>query len=171
MKTTQHNEKHSQWRGEKAKYMAKHQWVYRHWGQPSKCEECQSTDKPKTYYQWANISDKYLRDRNDWKRLCALCHSLFDRGKKGILKPQVIKCIECSKLLPKYPINKKRRLTCSNRCLQKFYAKKRTYRLKPVKHKNCLNCSNQYISKKKSSMFCSRSCKSTFQWKKEGSCI
>lgn len=120
MKTTQHNEKHSHWKGDAAKYMSKHGWLYRNWGQPQRCDECCSTDKPRRYYHWANISDKYIRDRSDWKRLCALCHILFDKSKKGILKPQIKNCTNCNKDLPKYPdpITGKRYVTCSDGCYE-----------------------------------------------------
>ena len=71
------DEKHPEWKGEEASYDAKHQWVARWKGRPSLCEDC-GTTKAKVY-NWANISGKYLRDLNDYKRLCRKCHHKFDK--------------------------------------------------------------------------------------------
>lgn len=69
------------WKGERAGYGAKHDWVKKWFGNPEVCENCGTTSALK--YDWANISGKYLRKRNDWKRLCRSCHHLMDdRGRK-----------------------------------------------------------------------------------------
>lgn len=64
------------WKGEKAGYTAKHQWINRQLGQPSECENCIITLSKKL--EWANISGEYKRDISDWARLCSICHHLFD---------------------------------------------------------------------------------------------
>lgn len=64
------------WRGEKAGKNAIHQWVYSKRGNPRECEDCGV--KTYTHYDWANISGKYKRDVNDYKRLCRRCHRKFD---------------------------------------------------------------------------------------------
>ena len=56
-------ENSSNWKGDDAGYHALHKWVPR---------------GMKRYFQWANISRKYLRDLSDWKRLCKKCHMLYD---------------------------------------------------------------------------------------------
>lgn len=72
------------WKGEDASYFAKHIWMTGNYGNPKKCEHCGVLGK-KTgrswSIHWANISGKYLRDTNDWLRLCAKCHSAFDRSR------------------------------------------------------------------------------------------
>ena len=71
------NDKNVNWKGSKVGYFALHNWVSRKFGKPCKCEDCGSNDKNKIY-QWANISNNYLRDRSDWKRLCISCHKKLD---------------------------------------------------------------------------------------------
>lgn len=64
------------WKEEKAGYHAKHIWVNNNFGKPRFCEHCKTSANIK--YEWANISKKYLRDRNDWLRLCVPCHHKYD---------------------------------------------------------------------------------------------
>lgn len=82
-------EKSSQWKGENAGYAAKHIWIANELGRPKICWECGVKTLSKRQYHWANISGKYKRDVNDYKRLCVKCHSFFDsysrpRGEKAI---------------------------------------------------------------------------------------
>lgn len=58
-------------------YAGIHKWINREHGKPRYCEFCGSVEEKK--YQWANISNLYLRDINDWMRLCQKCHSKWDR--------------------------------------------------------------------------------------------
>ncbi|MFA5261424.1 MAG: hypothetical protein WC450_09370 [Candidatus Omnitrophota bacterium] len=69
--------KHPNWKGNNVSYQALHTWVTRHKGSPQRCEDCGTTEPRK--YEWANISGKYKRDLNDWKRLCTKCHRKFDK--------------------------------------------------------------------------------------------
>ena len=62
------------WKGQKAKYFTKHDWVRRNWGKANVCDTCGSKD----FVEWANISGKYLRIRKDWQKLCRRCHMLSD---------------------------------------------------------------------------------------------
>lgn len=69
------------WKGDNVGYGALHDWIKKWYGEPRKCEDCNTTDAIK--YDWANISGKYLRDRKDWKYLCRKCHhKMDDRGTK-----------------------------------------------------------------------------------------
>ena len=72
-------EKHVNWAGDKVSYSAIHAWIRKKLGTPQKCEHCGSTSKKK--YEWANISGKYLRNLNDWIRLCTSCHRHYDKNK------------------------------------------------------------------------------------------
>ncbi len=58
-------------------YFAVHDWIKRHYGKASKCEDCGT--KETSRYHWANISGKYLKDVNDFKKLCPSCHKKMDR--------------------------------------------------------------------------------------------
>lgn len=75
-------EKCYMWKGEKAGYRAKHNWIVKYYGQPITCEHCQTGNLFGHKIHWANISGKFLRLRLDWLRLCAKCHNLFDKQKK-----------------------------------------------------------------------------------------
>lgn len=76
-------ENHSNWKGDKAVYRTKHGWMVRHYGQPKMCEDCSvANGHDSRYFHWANISGEYRRDRNDWRRLCARCHAIFDGRSK-----------------------------------------------------------------------------------------
>jgi hypothetical protein len=65
------------WKGNKVGKTALHNWVEKQLGKPKKCEHCQSTTKSK--YEWANKSQKYKRDLDDWIRLCTKCHAKYDK--------------------------------------------------------------------------------------------
>lgn len=77
-------ENNYQWKGQFASYSAIHSWMVRNYGKPTHCENCKRL-KTKTDYKifdWANISGKYIRKREDWKMLCKSCHKLFDNKKR-----------------------------------------------------------------------------------------
>lgn len=67
---------HPQWKGNKVGYSGIHKWISRKYGNPKICENCDTKNAKK--YDWANISGDYKRDRNDWQRLCRLCHNRLD---------------------------------------------------------------------------------------------
>jgi len=83
------NERHSLWKGGEASLTAKHEWVKRRLGKPSKCDHCGTTEK--RMYHWANISNKYKRSLDDWIRLCVPCHKNFDLEKIKKNKQWIIK--------------------------------------------------------------------------------
>lgn len=66
------------WKGDKAGYVAKHSWIVKHYGNPTKCESCGTTEASR--FEWANISGEYRRDKDDYKGLCPSCHRRSDYG-------------------------------------------------------------------------------------------
>ena len=64
------------WKGENVGYTCLHQWIRRLKGKPQKCEICGTTNKRK--YEWANINHRYLRNLNDYVRMCTSCHRKYD---------------------------------------------------------------------------------------------
>lgn len=72
-------EKHGMWKGNSVGYDALHDWVRRYKGAPKSCEEC-GIEENRTYH-WANKSGKYLRELDDWIRLCVPCHSKLDKSR------------------------------------------------------------------------------------------
>lgn len=69
----------SNWKDDDVGYSGLHKWIRRKYGQPSTCEHCYEGQLFGQKIHWANKSGKYLRDRNDWLRLCSLCHKKYDR--------------------------------------------------------------------------------------------
>lgn len=67
------------WKGNNVGYGALHTWVKRSFGNPPFCEKCKVSNRQ--MYHWANVSGSYLRDREDWLRLCVPCHKNFDLKK------------------------------------------------------------------------------------------
>jgi len=70
------NESHPTWKGDKASYATKHQWVARKLGKPRLCSHCGTLDAKR--YEWANISKEYKRNLDDYIRLCKSCHMKYD---------------------------------------------------------------------------------------------
>lgn len=64
------------WKGELVKKSGLHDWVKKVLGKPNKCEHCGTTSANK--FEWANKSQKYKREINDWMRLCTKCHAKYD---------------------------------------------------------------------------------------------
>ncbi len=67
-------EMHGKWKGHLAGYSAKHKTL----GNPGICFNCNG-NRPRV--EWANISGKYHREKNDYIPLCSSCHRFFDTGK------------------------------------------------------------------------------------------
>lgn len=63
---------HGLWKGDLAHYATKHKWVERWLGKPNKCNHCNTTVAKR--FEWHNISGLYLRELEDWERLCSQCH-------------------------------------------------------------------------------------------------
>ena len=68
---------HPAYKGEAVGYWGLHKWVQKELGIPSICEICNT--KISKRYEWANISNNYLRDLDDWMRLCKPCHIAYDK--------------------------------------------------------------------------------------------
>jgi hypothetical protein len=66
------------WKGENAKYGARHMWIILHKGKPNHCSFCGKTELRPRQYNWANIDHKYRRNLDDYIRLCASCHQKYD---------------------------------------------------------------------------------------------
>lgn len=70
------------WKGDNVGYQALHGWVKKVLGKPTTCEYCGKTGLTGYQINWANKSGLYLRNVNDWLRLCYHCHRKYD----GIIK-------------------------------------------------------------------------------------
>lgn len=68
-------ENNPSWQGDDITYHALHTWMNRTHGKANKCE---NDLNHKGFYEWANLSGKYHRDRSDWKMLCHSCNQRMD---------------------------------------------------------------------------------------------
>ena len=69
-------ENHWKWAGEKVGKSGVHAWIEKTLGKPGKCEFCLTIEAKR--FEWANKTGKYLRNINDWIRLCSKCHHKYD---------------------------------------------------------------------------------------------
>lgn len=72
------------WFGTMNEYKVIHRWVAKMFGKPTKCERCLKDGLTSRQIHWANKSKKYLKDRDDWWRLCAKCHAFLDKNKENL---------------------------------------------------------------------------------------
>lgn len=75
------------WKGEKVGYRGLHKWVEKVMGRPAKCDACSLKGVPdgrKRYFEWANKSGRYLREVDDWLRLCKSCYINYDKTLKCV---------------------------------------------------------------------------------------
>lgn len=123
-------EKASHWKGSDVGYGGVHQWVNKEFGKATFCCLCGRND-PKRKYEWANLTGKFLRDRENWKNLCVPCHKKFDEsGEKAWLKREKERtriqksCLLCGNLFFTYPhrIKEGRGKYCSALCSKKVNA-------------------------------------------------
>lgn len=77
-------EKNPNWRGQSVKYGGLHLWVRSRLQRPKCCQRCSKEGK----LDLANISQKYLRDLNDWIYLCRQCHMLGDGRMNNLIQFQ-----------------------------------------------------------------------------------
>lgn len=69
------------WKGNDVTYSGLHHWIASRLGKPDKCETCLSSGLRGHKIHWANKSQRYKRNVDDWIRLCAKCHNSYDKGK------------------------------------------------------------------------------------------
>lgn len=81
-KTYKNFPKHiSKWRGTKEEYQKLHRWVRLNLDKSDICEKCHQSKLKGKKIHWANKSNKYKKELQDWIRLCAKCHYKHDYGK------------------------------------------------------------------------------------------
>lgn len=90
------NYTHPSW-VENPRYMTIHSWLIKHFKKNKACEICDNSPGldsiGRSKLQWSNISGKYLRDRNDYRVLCARCHKRVD-GKTVKLSSEEVREIK-----------------------------------------------------------------------------
>ena len=66
------------WKGDAVGYFGSHEWIYKHYGKANHCEF--NLEHKTKRFEWANVSGKHKRNRNDYIQLCVSCHRKFDKG-------------------------------------------------------------------------------------------
>lgn len=66
---------HPLWKGENISYKHIHGWINKKYG---KAFMCQLNPKHIGFFEWANISGTYKRDRADWVMSCHSCNQRMD---------------------------------------------------------------------------------------------
>ena len=88
------NENNPGWKGENVSNSGLHKWVSRNKIKQNKCSECGTITAKR--YHWANISQEYKRDLDDFRELCTSCNIkesfefgavVWNKGTKGLVKP------------------------------------------------------------------------------------
>jgi len=69
------------WKGKDASYVQKHKWINQILGQATFCNE-PNCSKTSNFYEWGNISGKYLRDVSDYRSMCHSCNIKMDNRKR-----------------------------------------------------------------------------------------
>lgn len=78
-------ERNHNWKGKKASYSSIHKWINKYLGKPTQCRNCYVDGLTGRKIHWANISQEYKRNFDDWIRLCAKCHKAYDTGKLALI--------------------------------------------------------------------------------------
>ena len=84
---------HYHWKGGNGTYARLHYWVNQQKGKPVICEFC---GKTKGKLEWANKSQQYKKNLDDWISLCKKCHIEYDNTIK------VLKSFAQGSLITKY---------------------------------------------------------------------
>lgn len=66
------------WIGDDVGYYGVHNWVRKHLGKPTTCENCGANGLSRLKIHWANKDHQYKRELKDWLRLCSSCHKKYD---------------------------------------------------------------------------------------------
>lgn len=75
-----YGEKSRRWKGENAGYVAKHMWINKHYKKPNKCQKCGTEIYSRL--EWANLSGKHKRIKEDYIAVCVPCHRKMDAKSK-----------------------------------------------------------------------------------------
>lgn len=78
-------ENHGFWKGEEAKYGAKHAWIRSRKGNPVSCEDCGLIGNKVGHrwnIDWSNVDHKYRRVIGDYNGRCSSCHKKYDKQNK-----------------------------------------------------------------------------------------
>lgn len=77
-------DKNPNWKNNGLCYGSIHRWIRKYYGKANRCDNYPNCIwKNPHHYEWANLSGKYNKDRNDWKMLCVSCHVRMDRAKRN----------------------------------------------------------------------------------------
>jgi hypothetical protein len=81
-------ERHPNWKGDEVGYSAIHDWIERTLGKPERCADC-NISGTSIRYNWHNISGLYMRNIDDWVRLCTKCHTHIHKNWEKRWQPEI----------------------------------------------------------------------------------
>jgi len=70
------------WKDDNATYKQKHSYINKNFGKATHCENPQCR-KISNFFEWANISGTYKRDRSDWMMACHSCNQIMDYNRRN----------------------------------------------------------------------------------------
>lgn len=115
-------EKHHNWRGEKAKYSARHGRIHSAYGKVARCEMQDITCKGR--FEWSCKDHKYSGNINDWQQLCTSHHKRYDNKKFGFncwnKGSRIYAPVTCGWCKKRFDPDKKTSKFCSKSCAM-FY--------------------------------------------------
>lgn len=78
---------HFNWIGNKVGYKGAHDWLVKNKPKPQKCERCRERPVKELSFIHTQNQKRWSRNPDDYRWLCALCHSQNDLGKNRESKP------------------------------------------------------------------------------------
>ncbi len=66
-------------KGSRTDYINLHNKIRKMFGTPDTCEHCNKNGLIGKAIHWANKSGSYRLEKDDWLRLCAKCHFVYDK--------------------------------------------------------------------------------------------
>lgn len=139
-----------------------HIWVSKRKIKPPFCEDCKNVPP----VDLANISQKYLRDTNDFEWLCRKCHMIKDGrleklsnlNKEKAFLP-IRKCLCCAKSFKTKSIS---HTTCSLSCSVRHRMAKQNNRALIPLRLECVSCKSVFRPKRVRQLCCSKKCSSAY---------
>lgn len=110
--------KNPRWKGDKASYQSKHQYLKRNYGNPKICDKCGTEGFKEKGGRWSihwskKTDAEYTHNREDYLGLCRKCHGKYDLNDDKLERLRTMAKSQTPEQLAKLSI--KRSLIAKNR--------------------------------------------------------